>query len=188
MGFGPVQSKNLAEAIGLSRTKPVEDWRFLAAFGISDLGTGDSRKLLAHIPIEDILTVTEAQIKAIKGFGEITSNNIANDLRRLGPLMTHMLDLGFNLLHTPLASAQAAVDSPIKGKGIVFTGKMIHGSREAMQADARALGARVQTAVSGTTDYLVCGEKVGASKMNKAAALGVTVLTEDQYLALLTGK
>jgi DNA ligase (NAD+) len=48
MGFGPVQSKNLAEAITTSRTKPVEDWRFLAAFGIADLGTGDSRKLLAH--------------------------------------------------------------------------------------------------------------------------------------------
>jgi DNA ligase (NAD+) len=52
MGFGPVQSKNLAEAITTSRTKPVEDWRFLAAFGIADLGTGDSRKLLAHVPLE----------------------------------------------------------------------------------------------------------------------------------------
>jgi len=188
MGFGPVQSKNLAEAIGLSRSKPVEDWRFLAAFGISDLGTGDSRKLLAHIPIEDMLTATAERIKDIKGFGEITSKSIADDLKRLGPLMTHMLDLGFNLQRTPLAASQAAVDSPIAGKGIVFTGKMIQGSREAMQAEARQLGARVQTAVSGATDYLVRGEKVGASKMNKAAALGVSILTESQYLAMLTGK
>ena len=185
MGFGPVQSKNLAEAITISRTKPVEDWRFLAAFGIRDLGTGDSRKLLAHVAIEDILTLTEEQIEAIKGFGKITSKAIADDLKRLKDLIAYMLSLGFNLLHTPLAATQEAVESPIAGKGIVFTGKMMHGSRQSMQAEAAALGARVQTAVSGTTDYLVCGEKVGAAKMNKATRLGVTVLTEDAYLALL---
>ena len=185
MGFGPVQSKNLAEAIANSRTKPVEDWRFLAALGISNLGTGDSRKLLAHVAIDDILTLTEARIEEIKGFGKITSQAIVDDLNRLGPLITHLLALGFNLRRTPLAAQQADIESPIAGKGIVFTGKMTQGSREDMQAEARALGARVQTAVSGNTDYLVCGEKVGASKMDKAARLGVAVMSEAEYRALL---
>ena len=185
MGFGPVQSKNLAEAISTSRTKPVEDWRFLAAFGISNLGTGDSRKLLAHVAIDDILTLTEERIEAIKGFGKITSQAIAADLKRLEPLINHMLALGFNLLRTSLESEQTDIDSPIAGKGIVFTGKMIQGSREEMQAEARALGARVQTAVSGNTDYLVCGEKVGAKKIDKAAKLGVAVVSEAEYRALL---
>jgi DNA ligase (NAD+) len=62
MGFGPVQSKNLAEAITTSRTKPVEDWRFLAAFGIADLGTGDSRKLLAHYPLEALVVEVKQDI------------------------------------------------------------------------------------------------------------------------------
>ncbi|BBO86392.1 DNA ligase [Desulfosarcina ovata subsp. sediminis] len=187
MEFGPVQSKNLAEAITLSRTRLVEDWRFLAAFGISDLGTGDSRKLLAHFSIEAVLSLEEEQIEQIKGFGKITSKSIAADLKRIGPLMAHMLDLGFNLQRTPLAAEQTAVESPIAGKGIVFTGKMVQGSREAMQAAARAMGARVQTAVSGTTDYLVCGEKVGAAKMAKATRLGVSVMTEAEYQALVNG-
>ncbi|WP_083456778.1 BRCT domain-containing protein, partial [Desulfosarcina cetonica] len=188
MGFGPVQSRNLAEAITISRTRPVEDWRFLAAFGISDLGTGDSRKLLAHFPIETVLTLDDSAIAEIKGFGAITSKSIAEDLMRLRPLMAHMLELDFNLVRTPLASEQAAADSPIAGKGIVFTGKMIHGTREAMQAGARALGAKVQTAVSGNTDYLVCGEKVGATKLEKAKRLGVTLFTEAEYLALVEGR
>ena len=188
MGFGPVQSKNLAEAISLSRTKPVDDWRFLAAFGIADLGTGDSRKLLAQFPLESILTVAKEQIENIKGFGKITSKSIADDLERQKPLIAHMLDLGFNLQHTPLASEQESIDSPVAGKGVVFTGKMIHGSREAMQALARDLGARVQTAVSGTTDYLVCGQNVGASKIKKAEKLGVTILTEDQYVDMVAKK
>jgi len=185
MGFGPVQSKNLAEAIIVSRTKPVEDWRFLAAFGIADLGTGDSRKLLAHIPIERIAAATAEQIRAIKGFGDTTSQRIVESIAAMAATIDHMLNLGFNLERTPLASEQAAVDSPIAGKGIVFTGKMNRGDRNAMQAQARDLGARVQTAVSGSTTFLVCGENVGAVKIAKAKQLGVAILTEDEYLDML---
>ena len=185
MGFGPVQSRNLAEAISISRTRPVEDWRFLAAFGISDLGIGDSRKLLSHVSIDDVLDLTAEQIASIKGFGEITSSRIADDLNHLGPVIRHMLDLGFNLQRTPPAATPTSGDSPIAGKGVVFTGKMVHGSREDMQTEARRLGARVQTAVSGTTDYLVCGERVGAAKLKKAARLDVEILTEKAYLAML---
>lgn len=188
MGFGPVQSKNLAEAITISRTKPVEDWRFLAAFGIADLGTGDSRKLLAHVRLEDVVALDPEAIAQIKGFGEKTSQSIVTSIGAMKGTIRHMLDLGFNLRRTPLASEQADVDSPVAGKGIVFTGKMIHGTRDAMQAEARALGATVQTAVSGKTDYLVCGENVGAAKIDKASRLGVTVLTESQYMAMVTGK
>jgi DNA ligase (NAD+) len=188
MGFGPVQSKNLAEAITISRTKPVEDWRFLAAFGIADLGTGDSRKLLAHVPLEKVVELNPTAIAQIKGFGDKTSQRIVASIGAMAGTIRHMLDLGFNLQPTPLAAAQGVIDSPIAGKGIVFTGKMVHGTREAMQAEARALGAKVQTTVSGQTDYLVCGENVGASKMAKANRLGVAILSESQYITLVTGK
>jgi DNA ligase (NAD+) len=188
MGFGPVQSINLAEAIVISRTKRVEDWRFLAAFGIADLGTGDSRKLLAHFPIEKITAATPEKLIEIPGFGEKTSRSIVASIEAAAATINHMLDLGFNLQRTPLAAEMEAVESPIAGKGVVFTGKMVHGDRKAMQARARALGARVQTAVSGNTDYLVCGEKVGAAKLNKAEKLGAATLTEDQYLEMLGEK
>jgi DNA ligase (NAD+) len=185
MGFGPVQSKNLAEAITISRTKPVEDWRFLAAFGIADLGTGDSRKLLAHVPLEQILAVEQGTILRIKGFGDKTSGRITDSIGAMAETIRHMLDLGFNLQRTPLVSEQAAVNSPIAQKGIVFTGKMNHGTRSAMQDHARKLGARVQTAVSGSTDYLICGENVGATKIKKAERMGVAILTESQYIAMV---
>ena len=188
MGFGPVQSKNLAEAITISRTKPVEDWRFLAAFGIADLGTGDSRKLLAHVPLENVVKLDPQAIAQIKGFGDKTSQSIVTSIDAMEGTIRHMLALGFNLRRTPLATEQEAIDSPVAGKSIVFTGKMIHGAREAMQAQARALGATVQTAVSGKTDYLVCGENVGTSKINTANRLGVTILTESQYMAMIAGK
>lgn len=185
LGFGPVQSKNLAQALQMSRTRPVEDWRFLAAMGIPDLGRGDSRKLLAHFRLEDVVDKTAEDIEKIDGFGSISSRSITKGIEQRKIIFTHLLALEFNLEKTPLTSVTQAQGSPIAGKGLVFTGKMLHGTRDEMQAAARNLGARVQTAVSSKTDYLVCGEKVGARKMEKAAKAGARIMTEKDYLELL---
>ena len=185
IGFGPVQSKNLAEALVSSRSKAVEDWRFLASFGIPNLGKGDSRKLLSHVSLEDLLNTDTIAIEQIDGFGEITSRSIVNGVRHRRDTIQFMLALGFNLQRTPLQRDTAKMESAIAGKGIVFTGKMETGTREAMQAEARQRGAHVQTAVSGHTDYLVCGEKAGATKVTKARTMGVRILSEAEYLALL---
>jgi DNA ligase (NAD+) len=153
--------------------------------GIPDLGVGDSRRLLEHVPLEEIVSVEPGAIARINGFGEITSRSIAEGIAEIKSTLLHMLALGFNLEKTPLLSEQASVQSPIAGKNVVFTGKMQGGSREAMQAQARQLGAIVQTAVSGNTDLLICGEKVGAAKMDKASRLGVKILTEAEYYQLI---
>ncbi len=184
IGFGPVQSKNLADALETSRTKQVEDWRFLAAFGIADLGVGDSRRLLRHIELASIIDAETEQIEKINGFGKTTSQSIVQGLNQVTRTFQHMMDLGFNLEKTPLHSESVSVSSPIAGKRMVFTGKMVRGSRQEIQNGARALGAIVQSAVSSATDYLVCGENVGPKKLDKASQLGVNILTEDEYYRL----
>jgi len=95
------------------------------------------------------------------------------------------LSMGFTLEITPLVHEKKTSGSPIAGKGIVFTGKMKKGSREDMQVQARKLGANVQTTVSGKTDYLVCGENVGDSKIKKARQLEVKTITEEEYLHIV---
>ncbi len=185
LGFGPVQSKNLAEALITSCTKEVEDWRFLAAFGIPDLGVGDSRRLLQHFPLEILIGIDAQSIVKIDGFGETTSRSISQGMDVLKETIGHMLGLGFNLLKTPLFSESASIESPIAGKKLVFSGKMKSGRRERMQAQARQLGAKVQSSVSGATDLLICGQKVGAAKLEKASSLGVAVLSEDAYNRLI---
>lgn len=185
IGFGPVQSKNLMEAINVSKTKPVEDWRFLAAFGIPDLGNGDSRKLLSHIKLKDLVDVKAGQIETIHGFGAITSLSIENGIAKIKDTIRHMLSIGFNLDKTVLAGELDSFDSPIAGKGVVFTGKMLHGNREEMQAEARMLRARVQSSVTGKTDYLICGENVGDSKIEKAKKLSVRIISETDYLNMI---
>jgi DNA ligase (NAD+) len=185
IGFGPVQSQNLADALVTSRTKAVEDWRFLAAFGIPDLGVGDSRRLLEHIGLDQLLEVTSERIAAINGFGEVTSRSISQGVSAQHHTISNMLSLGFHLIPTPLSSETTAAASPVAGKKIVFTGKMKGGSRSEMQHRARQLGAAVQASVSGATDLLVCGERVGTSKLEKASKLGVEIISEADYYLMI---
>lgn len=190
-GFGPGQSQNLVREVARSKSQSVEDWRFLAAFGVHHLGRGDARKLLQGFSLEDLVAGVSAQdISKLKGFGDVTSESIARQLIERKDTIAHLLPM-FTLRRTGKASLSVEddtlpVDSPIKGKGVVFTGKLITGSREDLQEAARSLGANVQSSVNSKTDYLVCGDKVGASKIAKAEKLNVTVLTEAEYVTLLT--
>ena len=185
IGFGPVQSTNLFEALRTSRYKSVEDWRFLAAFGIGDLGVGDSRRLLQHIDIDSVVDVGPQRIAEIKGFGDTTSRSIAQGLGRIKDTILHMLDLGFTLEKTPVQSDSTTMSSAVAGKRMVFTGKMLRGSRQEIQNSARQLGATVQTAVSGTTDFLVCGQNVGPKKLEKASRLGINIISEDEFYEMI---
>ncbi len=185
LGFGPVQSQNLAQALQASLSKPVEDWRFLAAFGIPDLGPGDSRRLLQHFRLEELIHAKPEDINALDGFGEITSSSIAQGLAECRQTIQHMLNLGFVLERSVLVGQESKQQHPLSGKKIVFSGKMEHGSRNQMEQQARKMGAQVQSAVSSKTDILVCGHKVGLAKLEKARQLGVRILSESEYLDLL---
>ena len=98
-----------------------------------------------------------------------------------------MLGLGFNLIQTPLLSETKTINSPISGMKLIFTGKMVFGSRDEMKKNALQLGAKVQSSVSSKTDLLICGEKVGPAKIAKAENLGVRVISEADYNSLLAG-
>jgi len=178
-GFGPKQSENLVAELLRSRTDAVEDWRFLGALGIHHLGRGSSRRLLKVHPIETLDTVSVDEIEAVDSFGPVVAPSVHKDIRLMWPIIRGLLDLGFNLVSS--ASPRGGV---LAGKKVVFTGAMPKPRKE-MEADAERLGAEVQKSVSGKTDWLITGERVGATKINKAEKLGVTVMPLAEYEALL---
>ncbi len=190
-GFKEKTSQNLLNQLGASKTLQIEDWRFLSAFGVVRLGQGSSERLLQHYRfdssegVESIFDISEAQISAIDGFAEKTAAAIVEGLANIKAEFLAIYEQGFNLEITPLVSEQVQGDNPIAGKVIVFTGSMQQGSRPEMEKQAKALGAKVSKSVSGKTDLLVTGEKVGAKKITDAENKGVKVISEADYLAML---
>ena len=80
-------------------------------------------------------------------------------------------------------SLMTTVDTsnPFNGRTIVVTGTLAHFTRNTINAKIEELGAKAGSAVSRNTDYLIAGEKAG-SKLDKARQLGVTVLSEQDFL------
>jgi DNA ligase (NAD+) len=178
-GFGPKQAENLVSELVRSRKDAVEDFRFLGAMGIHHLGRGSSRRLLKAHPIETLTNVSAAQIERVESFGPVVAPSVKKDIDALWPTIRGLLDLGFNLVSSATPSTGV-----LSGKRIVFTGAMTKPRKE-MEAGAARLGAEVQKAVSGKTDWLVTGERVGETKINKAEKLGVTIVPMAEYEGII---
>ncbi|MEM6627667.1 MAG: helix-hairpin-helix domain-containing protein, partial [Pseudomonadota bacterium] len=117
---------------------------------------------------------------AIDGMGAVTADALTDFFDE-----THNRDMLTALLgEMTIEDAEiVASDRAVSGKTVVFTGTLERMTRDEAKASAQGLGAKVASSVSGKTDYLVAGPGAG-SKLKKAQDLGVTILTEEEWLAL----
>lgn len=184
MGFGDKTSANLVNQLQRSSNEQIEDWRFLAAFGVVRLGMGNCENLLKSYKINTIFDLNLEQISAIDGFAELTAKMIVNGLESIKSEYDLLSQYRFNLESTPLQKDLPEFSHSLSGKKIIFTGKM-NGSREEMKKHAKSIGIKMVSSVSAKTDYLVIGEKVGQKKIESAEKYGIEILSESDYLALI---
>lgn len=173
IGFGEKTAINLEKAVYDAVNNPIEDWRFLAALGISDLGEGDSKKLLKYFDIESLLLITSEELKLIKGFGPKTSISIVEGIQKNSDIIKVLINKNFNLIKN-----KEVFNEKLKDKKILFTGTLTTinpetnkpYSREEAESLVSKNGAVIQSSINKITDILVYGEKAG-SKLSKAQEL-----------------
>jgi|KBSMisStaDraftv2_1062788.scaffolds.fasta_scaffold42440_2 DNA ligase (NAD+) len=177
--------QNLMAAIEARREIGLD--RFIFALGIPHVGETTARLLARNFGTLDELRKSmkgEAALEdldSIGGIGETMANEIVEFFRE--PHNIEVIDrLAKKVTATPLEQAKA--DSPVSGKTVVFTGTLEKMTRNEAKARAESLGAKVAGSVSAKTDIVVAGPGAG-SKLKQAQALGVQVLDEDGWLALI---
>ena len=184
MSFGEKTSKNLIDQLNRSRQESIEDWRFLAAFGVQRLGMGNCENLLKNFPIEEIFNLTVEDISNIDGFAELTAELIFDGLLSIKDQYLTLIKDGFDLEKTHIYNEADLSNHPFHNKKIVFTGAMSQ-SRSELEKQAKSIGILIAKSVSSKTDYLIIGDNVGQSKMNDAKKHSVEILTESEYLKKL---
>jgi DNA ligase (NAD+) len=172
---------NVVAALARSRSTRLE--RFLFALGIRNVGESTARDLARHFgALDAILGASEAELLEVPDVGPVVARSIRQFLDE--PHNREVIDaLRRAGVHWP-EHAPAPRAAPDRVKTFVLTGSLEAMGREEARARLEAKGHKVAAAVSKKTDYVVAGGAAG-SKLDRARALGVTVLDEDQFLKLL---
>ncbi|MCP5371222.1 MAG: NAD-dependent DNA ligase LigA [Hyphomicrobiales bacterium] len=192
-GWGEKSVEKLIDALDERRRIPLE--RFIYALGIRQVGQATARLLAktygdlaawraAMAAAADPDSDAYAELTNIDGIGPAVAEDLV--AFHAEPHNREVLDDLAALLDVIPFEAPADTGSPIAGKTVVFTGTLEAMTRGEAKARAEALGAKVAGSVSRKTDYVVAGPGAG-SKEKKARELGLTVLTEDEWLELIGG-
>ena len=190
-GWGETSAAKLFAAIEARRTVKLD--RFIYALGIPHVGEITGRLLArAYGSIEafrdamlaaarDRAGEAYAELDNIEGIGPTVAEAIADFFAE-----PHNVEVVDELLREVRPEPLEAIDhaSPISGKTVVFTGTLEKMTRPEAKARAERLGAKVAGSVSKKTDYVVAGPGAG-SKLKDAERLGLNVLSEDEWLALI---
>jgi DNA ligase (NAD+) len=187
-GWGDLSMRNLYAAIEERRTIGLD--RFINALGIRHVGETTARLLARNYG--GFENLHDAMVSAEIGQGE--SWETLNNIDGIGATVAEAIVDFFNEPHnlnvvdglaerlTIEALELAAATSPVSGKTVVFTGSLEKMTRQESKARAESLGAKVAGTVSIRTDIVVSGPGAG-TKLKKAEELGVTVMTETEWLA-----
>ena len=180
--MGEVSARKLVGRIEASTTRPLP--RLLYALGIRHVGETAAEVLAAHWPsLAALRAATEDELQQVADIGPALAASVRRFLDDPAEAanLDHLLERGVD--PAPPAPLGAG-GGPLAGQTFLFTGTLSQLSRREAQERVKALGAKLLSAVSANLDVLVVGEKPG-SKLKKAQELGVRVLTEEEFVALL---
>lgn len=184
-GFGTASYNKLWKAIEDSRKVSFD--KFLVALGIPNIGKTAAKAISQYCQGDvhhfEYLLNQDFDWTTLTDFGQVMSDSIKQWFKDTINTKSY-IDL-LNIIQIQKPEVIITKESTFTSKVVVVTGTLQHFTRDSITAKLEKLGAKVSGSVSKKTDYLIAGEKVG-SKLLKAQQLGVTVLTEDQFVRMVS--
>ncbi len=178
--MGKKSAQNAVDAIAASKDRGLE--RLLYALGIRQVGQKAGKILAARFGSFDALAeATEEELTAIDNVGGITAAYIREWLE--SPQSKHLISR-LKEAGVSMEAAQQSAGEQFKGMTFVLTGALEKFTRDEAAALIEARGGKASGSVSKKTTYVVAGENAG-SKLRKAEELGIPVLTEEEFAAML---
>ena len=185
--LGEKSAQNMLAGIEASKQVP---WaRVLFALGIRMVGETTAKKIARRFPsIDQLQWATVEQLTAIEDVGEQIAKNIIayfNDLGNL-EIINRLREAGLQM--ESQEEEQAPQSDLLQGKSIVVSGVFSLHSRDEYKAMIEANGGKNVGSVSKKTNFILAGENMGPEKRKKAEALGVSILTEEEFLQMLNNE
>lgn len=180
--LGEKSAQNLVDA--LERSKKTTLRRFIYALGIPQVGEATAKALAEHFrEVQAVLAADEDTLQAVKDVGPEVARAISQffAVEENKRMVQALLEAGVSP-----APPEASTAGPFSGKTVVLTGTLAKMSRDQAKEEVERRGGKVSGSISKKTDFLVAGEEAG-SKLAKAKELGVRVLDEQAFSALLQG-
>lgn len=179
--FGPKKAQNILDSI--EKSKNCELYRFIYALGIPNVGVKTAKDLVNKFKsLEGIQNATFEELILVPDVGDIVAKCILEFFKEDKAIETinELLNLGVN----PIFEEKEIIYSPFEGKTVVVTGTLKNYSRNEIKEKLEILGAKISGSVSKKTNFVIAGDEAG-SKLDKALELGVKVLNEDEFEALI---
>ena len=178
-GFKEKKIDNLLSAIDASRHIPLD--RFLYAIGIDGIGRVAARDLAAFGSVEAVAALTAEQLVALENVGDVTANSV---LRYFADEENKAELARLKAAGVVPFVEKRVTEGAFAGENVVLTGGLASMTRSEAQQKIEALGGTAQSSVTRKTTLVIAGTDAG-SKLEKARALGIRILDEQEFLAML---
>ena len=171
---------------GIQQSKNVPFERVVFALGIRFIGETTARLLARHFKSMDaLMAATPEELQEVEGVGEVMASSIvayfANPQNR--EIVERLR--GYGLQFALSAEQTAAQSNRLAGQSIVISGVFQHHSRDEYKLIIEQNGGKNVGSISGKTSFILAGDNMGPSKLEKAKKLGIRIVSEDEFLAML---
>ena len=174
-------AQNIVRAIEKSKEVPFE--RVVFALGIRFVGETSAKLLARHFKtIDALMQASLEELQEIEGIGEVMAKSIISYFHNEANLdiIRRLREYG---LQMQLSTLDAPLSNKLEGMSIVISGVFAHHSRDEYKAMIEQHGGKNVGSISSKTTFILAGENMGPSKLQKAEKLGIRILSEDEFLS-----